>query len=380
MNVRFAQWAGAALTALALVSCTSMHEGGQPEYRTAGKVQPLDVPPELTQPGRDDRYSVPDVSPLGVATFSTYSTDRNGQRTGATDVLPDVAKFRIERDGSERWLVVPYPAEKVWPMLKEFWQENGFLIASENPATGVMETDWAENRAKIPMDGIRSVLAKVLDTAYSTAERDKFRTRLERGTDPNTTEVYISHRGMVEVTVNTMQSRGYDDTRWQPRNPDPGLEAEFLRRLMLRLGLDDSQAKAKLAAPVTKEERARFTPVANGVGKLEVLEPFDRAWRRVGLALDRLGFTVEDRDRSKGFYFVRYADPEVQGKKAEGFLSKLAFWRSSDKPKTAEQYRVRVSGPDNVNVSEVQLLGQDAAVVNPETANRILTLLFEQLR
>lgn len=374
------RYAGAAMTALVLAGCASTRDSEQGEYRTAGKLPPLEVPPELTKPGRDDRYDVPEVNALGVATFSAYSADRApGSRAGATGVLPEVAKVRMARSGNERWLVVPYPAERVWPIVREFWQENGFLIKSENPEAGVMETDWAEYRPKIPGQGIRSFFAKAFDTAYSNAERDKFRTRLERGSDPNTTEIYISYRGMQEVYVNTMETRSYDDTRWVYLDPNPDREAEFLQRLMLRFGLNDVQAKAQLAPPAPKDERARFTPVGGGVGKLEVLDPFDRAWRRVGLALDRLGFTVEDRDRSKGLYFVRYADPEVATKKeSEGALSKLAFWRKSDEAKPAEQYRVLVSAANDT--CEVKLFGQQGAEVNTETANRILTLLHEQLR
>ena len=110
--------------------------------------------------------------------------------------------MRVDRSGSERWLVVPEPPEKVWPIVKDFWQGLGFVIKTEVPEAGVMETDWAENRAKIKQDPIRNLIGGVLDGAYSTGERDKFRTRLERGAQPSTTEIYITHRGVTEVYVN----------------------------------------------------------------------------------------------------------------------------------------------------------------------------------
>ena len=90
---------------------------------------------------------------------------------------------------------------------------------SENMETGVMETDWAENRAKIPQGVIRNMLGKVLDQAYSAPERDKFHTRIERGQKPGTTEVYISHRGMYEMYVNDANLRQTGRTVWQPRPP-----------------------------------------------------------------------------------------------------------------------------------------------------------------
>ena len=259
-------------------------------------------------------------------------------------------------------------------MVKDFWQGLGFLIKTESPETGVMETDWAENRAKIKQDPIRNLLGGILDGAYSTGERDKFRTRLERGAQPNTTEIYISHRGVAEVYVNQYR----DSTVWQPRPPDPSLEAEFLRRLMVRFGVDEVRAKTEFAE-TAKLDRARIVTMQDGSGTLELAEPFDRAWRRVGLVLDRVGFTVEDRDRSKGFYFVRYVDPEADAldKKNDSFLAKLMFWRSAPDPK-AEQYRVFVK--DRNDGSEVQVLNKEGNPDSSDTARKILSLLQQQLK
>ena len=366
-----------------LAGCSSMQnliQGEKIQYKSEARQLPqLEIPPDLTAPSRDDRYAVPDINTQGSATLSTYSAERGGAvRAGSTDVLPDVAKVRIERAGSERWLVVPEAPEKVWPVVKEFWQGVGFLVRVELPEVGVMETDWAENRAKIPMDPIRNVLGKVIDAVYSTGELDKFRTRLERGSAPRTTEIYISHRGMIEV----FDSNAKDTTVWQPRKPDPELEAEFLRRLMVRFGVEDMRAKSELAGSDAKIERAKLVRAANGSGTLELTETFDRAWRRVGLALDRVGFTVEDRDRSKGYYFVRYVDPQIDGKRSsdkdKGFLSKLAFWRSDDSAIKAEQYRVLVKQAGSV--SEVQVQNKAGQPDNSDTGRRILSLLHAQLK
>jgi outer membrane protein assembly factor BamC len=261
-------------------------------------------------------------------------------------------------------------------VVKEFWQENGFLIKMEVPESGVMETDWAENRAKIPQDAVRSVLSKVMDGLYSTAERDKFRTRLERGTEKGTSEIYISHRGMYEVIEG---GDGGNRTVWQPRPADPELEADMLRRLMVRFGVEETHSQALMTAD-GKRDRAKVTRTQEGAGSLALSDTFDRAWRRVGLALDRVGFTVVDRDRSKGLYFVRYVDPDIDGKKEEkGFMSKLAFWKSDSKDKDKlEQYRIQVVATNEG--SAVNILNKDGTVENSETAARILNLLFEQLK
>jgi outer membrane protein assembly factor BamC len=366
----------AALVPVLVAGCSfgDLFEGKKVEYKSAGKLPPLEIPPDLTRPGRDDRYQVPEVNPSGTATYSAYNAERGGGPR-SNEVLPATTNVRLARDGNTRYLVVDDPPEKLWAPVKEFWQENGFLLKVEVPEAGVMETDWAENRAKIPQDPLRNLLGKVLDQAYSTGERDKFRTRLER-TSSGGTEIYISHRGMVEQVVNS--ARGMEGTVWEPRPADPELEAEFLRRMMVKLGVDDVRAKAAVTPGGKREERAQLVQDTDGASMLRVDEPFDRAWRRVGVALDRVGFTVEDRDRTKGIYFVRYADPQADMKKDTGLLSKLAFWRSSDTAKPAEQYQVVVNPA--TDASQVRILGKDGGPDKTGASKKILALLYDQLK
>lgn len=369
------------LGALLLTGCSgTLLESKKIDYKSAGKAPPLEIPPDLTAPSRDDRYAVPDVAGKNTATYSVYSAERAPQtKAQNSTVLPEVsAEMRVERSGSQRWLVVPGSPDQLWPRIKDFWQETGFIIKVETPEAGVMETDWAEDRAKIGQDFIRNALGRVLDSLYSTAERDKFRTRMEPGATPGSTDIFISHRGMVELFV----SEGKDQTRWQPRPADTELEAEMLRRLMVYLGTEEKRATALTAAAADKPlERARLQRAADGSGALELQERFDRAWRRVGLALDRVGFTVEDRDRAKGLYFVRYVDPETDNKKKDdkGFLAKLAFWKS-DTPSPSSQVQYRVFVREDAAQSRVQVLTKEGGVDSSDTAKKILALLFEQLK
>lgn len=375
---RFLVLALVGLTALG--GCSFSLETKKIDYKSAGKVPPLDVPPDLTSVTPDDRYVVPDINPRGSATFSTYNQERQGKPATASAaagrLLPETDKVRVERAGSQRWLVVKATPEEVWPLVRDFWQELGFIIKLEQPEAGIMETDWAENRAKIPQDFIRNVLGKVLDALYSTAERDKFRTRLEPGKEPGTTEIYISHRGMVEVVEG---GDGGNRTVWQPRPADPELEAEMLRRLMVRFGVEESRSQALLAAG-KDVERARLTRGPDGLASLALFDAFDRAWRRVGLALDRVGFTVVDRDRSQGLYYVRYLDPEadLDKKKDGGWLSKLAFWRDKGKTKQPEQFRVRLAAQGEQTV--VRIEDAQGKPDSSETAGKILGLLYDQLK
>jgi outer membrane protein assembly factor BamC len=52
----------------------------------------------------------------------------------------------------------------------------------------------------------------------------------------------------------------------------------------------------------------------NGIKSILLGEPFDRSWRRVGLALDHAHLATTDKDRSKGIYFL-VAPPDKDKKK-----------------------------------------------------------------
>lgn len=361
------------LVSIALAGCGgSLSERNKIDYKSAGRLPPLEIPPDLASPQGDERFAVPQA---GGTTYSAYSQDRGtaAKAAGSDALLPKYQGMQVEGTGDVRWLKVDSPPEVLWPAIREFWQENGFLIAKEVPEAGFMETDWAENRAKIPQGGIRSLIGKILDNVYSYPERDKFRTRIERGREPGTAEIFISHRGMYEIL--TKEGRAKEDTMWQVRPSDPELEAEMLYRMMARLGAKEQQIE-QLAKTSPPAPRAEISKVDNQVSSLHLADPFDRAWRRVGLALDRVGFTVEDRDRSKGVYFVRYNDPDITQSKPS-FLGRLAFWRKDDVPRDV-QYQIAVR--DLSEGSEVKVLNAEGAQANITTTGRILALLQEQLK
>lgn len=350
---------------LTLVACSTL-DGDKVDYKSAAKsaskIPSLEVPPDLTQLSRDTRYAVPG----GPVTASSFQL---GQVTQSVPTaVTSLGDVRIERAGTQRWLVINRPADKLWEPVRDFWQENGFLLAMDQANLGIMETDWAENRAKIPQDFIRNTLGKVLDSLYSTGERDKFRTRLERNATGGT-DIFISHRGMIEVYDNAQK----DTTVWQPRAADPELEAEFLRRLMVKLGVTQEQSRALVAAGAAKNS-SRITTV-NGQPVVQIDEAFDRAWRRVGLSLDRTGFTVEDRDRSQGIYFVRYVAP-VADKSEPGFLEKLFGGSKAD---TAPlKYRIAVvSQGGSTTVSVLNASGMPDTSGN---AQKIVKVIADDLK
>jgi outer membrane protein assembly factor BamC len=395
-RLRWLAVAGAVL----LSGCTwssSTSTSDKVAYETAQQSRtPLEVPPDLSQLPRDERFLVPE-RPQTVTASGQQQAARPaaaGAPPAATSaVVPGGVVAKIERQGDQRWLAVNLPPERVWPVLVEFWPSVGMQVEKSDAATGVLETVWAENRAKLPQDIIRRTLGRVLDSVYSTGEMDKYRARVER-TAQNTSEIFVSHRGMIEVYV----TAGNDQTKWQARPSDPELEAEILQLLLVKFDASAAQTAASRAAvpagasgaptrPAGASATAspaapRMSLIVKGPDgrseRLEINDGFERAWRRIGLALDRGSFTVEDRDRAKGIYFVRYLDPdyEAKTKSEQGLLSKIF---SSDKPVPALQYRVVVSG-ESTNRTVVTVLGASGTPERSPAGDRILSLLADQLR
>lgn len=359
--------------AIALTACSSFTQtSGGVDYRSARRGNPLEIPPDLMRLSGDGRYNVP-----GSASAVEYAGEKQTAGQSVATSLNAVGDVEIKRDGNQRWLVVKRPPAQLWEPVKTFWEDNGFVLAVEDRKLGVMETDWAENRANIPLDPIRAALGRALDSLYSTGQLDRFRTRLEANASGGT-DIFVSQRGMEEVYT----SRDKSTTAWQPRANDPALEDEFLRRLMVALGVPEERASAMVKQSQATQQAAQSAQQAavqyNEAAQMLVLaDDFNRAWRRVGLSLDSSGFTVEDRDQSAAVYYVRYV-PFVPEKKEEskGFLRRL-FSRKAPEVQPV-RYRVQLQNQGTATV--VRVLTEDGQAANANDSARILKLLAEDLR
>jgi len=355
------------LALASLLSACSVLQEDKIDYKSAAKAPTLEIPPDLTQLRKESRYAIESSS-------STASGFQNaGSRVvDAGTASNELGPVKMERQGNQRWLVASLPADKVWEPLREFWTSNGFVLVTDAPDVGIMETEWAENRAKLPQDFIRKTLGKVLDSLYSTGERDKFRTRIERNVQGGV-EIYITHRGMIENYADAQKDR----TIWQPRPSDPELEIEFLRRLMVKLGTSPESAKAATAVVAAADTGSQVSNL-NGQPMIALADNMDRAWRRTGVALDRSGFTVEDRDRSAGVYFVRYVAAGTSGEPT-GFLGRL-FGSKKDTPSTLTKYQIKLtsSGENQSTLRVLTASGQPEP--SAQDAERILKLIAAELR
>lgn len=338
----------------------------------------LEVPPDLTKSSINDELVVPDSTNANSATLSGMLEKERiqGRVSTRTSVLPQIKDIEVKRDGDQRWLEIQGNPDDVWYKALAFWQENGILLLEQDPTVGVMVTGWLENRADIKRDFITDKIRSVFDGAYSSATRDQYRLRIEQGTVDNVSELYLTHRGMEEEFL---INRGGEEDRtvWNPRETDHGLEAEMLRRLMIYMGVEDQKASTSLAAKEIQKPRSRLN---QGKGELSLLldEGASRAWRITGVALDRVGFAVEDRDRSKGIYYVRYNDP-MKDVDEPGLLDKLAFWKDNDKD-IDKQSQYQVGLKPNGSGTQIVVMNKEGVLERSETALRILTLLHEQIK
>jgi outer membrane protein assembly factor BamC len=346
-----------------LSACSALQED-KIDYKSAAKAPTLEIPPDLSQLRKDSRYAI-ESSSATASGFLSASSRVSDAGTAANQL----GQVRMERQGQQRWLVAALPADKVWEPLREFWTSNGFVLVTDAPDVGIMETEWAENRAKLPQDFIRKTLGRVLDSLYSTGERDKFRTRVERNAQGGV-EIYITHRGMVENYADAQKER----TIWQPRPSDPELEIEFLRRLMVKLGTSAEEAKTAMPSdlPATGVQVSNL----NGQPVIALQDSLDRSWRRTAVALDRSGFTVEDLDRSAGVFFVRYV---ASGTSVEpsGFLGRL-FGSKKDTPSTLNKYRISLTSAEQ-SQTLIQVRTIDGQTETSADAERILKLIAAEL-
>jgi outer membrane protein assembly factor BamC len=351
-------------------------------YKSSKSAPPLEVPPDLSSATLNDRMVVPSLA-SGTATYSAYASGSQVASASINGVLPQLDGVRVERAGSERWLVVDLPPGVVWPKARDFWLSQGFLIELEDPSIGIMETDWAEKREQFDGGPVTNFFNKLSSQLYGTTTRDRYRTRLEHGIIPGTTEVYVSHRGAEYVSAGkvsrSLDATGSDEVYvWQPRPSDPELEAEMLSRLIIVFGLKQETATKLVAAAAERPPRAHIVRDGEGTNVLDLADNFSRAWRRTGLALDRVGFTVEDRDRSRGLYYVRYIDTDKVGSgKNDSFLGKLKFW-GDDKVSDQNEYLVSLVGKQST--TQITILDTDGKREQSETADRILGLLHAQLK
>ncbi|HTR08852.1 MAG TPA: outer membrane protein assembly factor BamC [Paraburkholderia sp.] len=408
---RLATRAVALLMAGGLVAGCSSPTPGKIDYRSDAKAKEssLAVPPNMLDETADQRSLPPQGGETSLS--SLKQTQAAAPVSDQSQVLPQVPGMHIQRDGTESWLVIDNRTpDQVWPQVRRFWQEQGFLLVVDQRDKGVMETDWNETHPKISDGLVRNTLSWAMGNSYVGAERNKYRTRLETSSAGGT-YVFISQKGLSEQVTGTNN----DSSKWVPKPNDPALEAEYLKRLMMTLanakpGVPDAQiaadadakassnsaSKSKMpdsAAAATAAQNVAAVGQQSGSGsssssgaqgtsgqysstELTLGEPYERAWVRVGIALDRANFTVDDRDRTKGIYYVRYVDPQDKTSDEQGFWNQIFHGR---KEKTAKQYKLNVRAVTE-NQTRIAIVDDSGQIDSSRPAREIMNLMVGELQ
>jgi outer membrane protein assembly factor BamC len=333
-----------------LIACSGTPEwkgiySSESKEKNTGK---LEVPPDLSEPSISDSLALPNIA-AGGSTYSAYTnTEYKGDKV--TPASPKGVK--LIRDGINQWLEINTTAEKLWPQLRVFFTQVGFELKREDKKLGVMETNWLENRATLPTNWFSKLLSRI----SSTGLRDKYRARLEKTNNPNVTRVFITHQGLKEHAAEDINSI---KIWWESRPSDPELEAEMYQRFLIFRDIS-KDAALKLVTKIEAKDRARIFEKED-TKMLQVGEGFARTWRRVGIALDRIGLLVEDRNRSDGVYYLRITDDfRNKVKEEKGWLASLF---SSDKIKLKERYLLSVvEEKDNTVISIYETTGAKADI------------------
>lgn len=340
------KWLGVIVLTTTLGACAS--DGDEKINYGAPTMPPLEVPPDLVKP--EDHTPMVDL----VGAEPT--------------VAPNMAKVEVRQDGAIRWLQVAQSPEVLWPKLREFFLKTGLKIAVEDPTVGIMETEWAENRASINSGFVQRTLGKVIPSLFSNNERDRYRARVERASGG--THIFLTHRGMEEVLVGGNSAMNVTQSAWQRRPTDPELEAEMLRRLMLALGAPAASAQAMQTNKPAP--RARLIKQADGAVSLTLTDRIDSAWLRVGVALDRLGYVVKTRDDQRKTFMLRYVDPSAESEEK-------GIWAGGGDARKNEARDVLVQLKSVGDATQLQLLAGAAPLASAQ-ATPMLQALESQLQ
>ena len=370
-----------ALTAISLAACSGgKKENPKLDYQSANnKIVSLEVPPDLNDPRNGDLYSLP------KGTTANPNAMKETKSQGRKKVLNQVKDAYIERQGNQRWLVVKNKsAAEMWPLLRAFWQEAGFTIYSEEPQAGLMETEWAENRAKLPNQGLRKLFDKVgMGGVYTTSERDKFLIRMERNSHTGDLDIFFTHKGLEEV----FDSKKEESTIWQPRANDPNLEAAFLSRFMQYLGVDEAVATQQTAVRADQAQGTEFAKLEQD--SVIVYGAAERNVNRIAAALDRVGLTVQQFVSERGMFIVRPAPTQSEelaqaaaDNRKAGLLSRW-FKGKKDKQPVAvsnQPAQLLVGLVQEPNGQRVVLLDQTGKPLNDARANKWIRDLYNELK
>lgn len=296
--------------ALGLAGCGMFQKLGLPDKRTAYQksqdMAVLEVPPDLTLTRGEYQALIPGEAES--TTLSEFERQRDRRLKRGSKVLGS-GEFE-----DEQWLALRGGVAEIWPGLREFWREQGYVADLDDVELGVLETAWKE-------DGFA---------------RNRFRVSAEPDKD-----------GVILFLTGEREERA--EGVWFPVARDPALEKRALREISRHFYGEVEIAPSSLAAtrarPVAPASSPRAVIQSLGKGKFYLVMPreFSLAWRDTEALLRNAGYDIERSDPATGVYYFLYFRPAGQAPK-QGVLARLKFWGEDEAEDVGIPYQLSLTG------------------------------------
>ena len=340
----------------------------RPDYRQSNVSRQLEIPPDLSGGTLDDQLTVPDMNPASVASYRAYSQDNAVRdKRGFIEVLPQLYGVQvIEQPGTLPYILVSADTTTTWTAVKKYWENNGIRLRTQEPAIGLMETDWLENLSDLPRTGISGLLDGIIRLTHDSGTRDRYRVRFSREGDK--TGVSIVYSQAEEKAVRDGNNKDPQGFRWQQSdNDNPELQLEMTRRIALFISAElrrQNELQQKHgdagASAAASGVRAQLT-TADGKPALAIQGNYSQAWRVLGIGLDKASFALEKQDYNSGTYQVQYQPQSAEKAEKTGFWARLWGGKKPQKADNAPRYLIRLADQGDHSIAVVQTLAGKAA-------------------
>ncbi|MEG0967420.1 MAG: outer membrane protein assembly factor BamC [Pseudomonas sp.] len=335
------------------------------DYLEATQKAPMQLPPDVSNAKRLD--------PLLPIPRNVADDNVKGEfevpRPQPMSAGADISDFSLQKSGSARWVLAQRAPAEVWPVARQFFEDNGFRIAEERPQTGEFNTTWQR------FDELSTSMAKRLGSASSSSDNEvRARIRIEPGVQRNTSEVYI-------VTVER-PAGSTAEQEFPARSNNTGVDAILVDEMlasMTRSAEKGGSVSLLAARDFDAPSRVSLSEDGSGNPVLNLGADLDRAWSSVGRALEQGEWRVEDINRSLGLYYINLAEKAETKDQEPGFFGKLFGSAPSkeEREARAERYQVRLSKVgDSVQVTVEKNIN---TVAPADVARRVLSVIQDNL-
>ncbi len=221
----------------------------------------ISVPSELTLPNTENHYPVNDPEEIDKI-LEVPKPRQIFASSGDSSV-------QLRRLGELMWIYIETLPSTSWPISKNYWDTSTYDVLKADPVTGEIDIDFDQT--------------------------SKLQMRVEHGIKEASTEIFL-------IKINKMTNEIQSDPEF--------VQAEMEKMINYYADSLSNFSGTSLAAQNLNEMKKANIFTENGMTVIALDLNFDRAWSSVSKALDAAEIVTNDRDRSKGIFFVSYSKEE----------------------------------------------------------------------